>query len=453
MGVFALIILALVIYLGVSAFGDGFSIISERFSLRRFTLSAKERTIIIETLNRITYYQQLSPAGQKKFQSRVIRFMVSKTFEESQGMLLTTEKITLISATAIQLTFGLNRYKLRNLEKIVVLPDQFRLAKNGQAYKGATRADIMYLSWKDFEAGLAANDNLNLGLHEMTHALNLSLVVGTRRYDELFAARIRHWEGKVREVFAPGRPDAHNFFRSYAWKNSSEFFSVCVEYFFENPEPFKRELPEIYFMMVFLLNQDPTNIKNDYAASLTKEEREKYRIPEKVVGSHRDNLNHWSVYVAVIGLICIVPGYLVLSGLVMLPMIGYLLMWFIFGTLGLLQRKYFAEREIMEGRFFAFYSYIGFGSLTVIAVLALNIALPVTDIAEERHRIESYHEVYSGSREKSLYYKINIEDELQYNNNLLTLKLKPPAHHHTLVVYYQRGILGIKIWKGYKYEP
>ena len=36
-----------------------------------------------------------------------------------------------------------------------------------------------------------------------------------------------------------------------------EMFAVCVETFFEQPEDFKKNLPELYQTMVNLLRQDP----------------------------------------------------------------------------------------------------------------------------------------------------------------------------------------------------
>jgi hypothetical protein len=47
------------------------------------------------------------------------------------------------------------------------------------------------------------------------------------------------------------------FFRPYACTNTHEFFSVAIENFFERSVRFKAELPELYSILVTMLNQDP----------------------------------------------------------------------------------------------------------------------------------------------------------------------------------------------------
>ena len=65
-------------------------------------------------------------------------------------------------------------------------------------------------------------------------------------FDELsrsICSRIENW--------------SETFFRPYACANEHEFFSVSVEYFFERPDDLKNEMPQLYAILVKLLNQDP----------------------------------------------------------------------------------------------------------------------------------------------------------------------------------------------------
>ena len=55
-----------------------------------------------------------------------------------------------------------------------------------------------------------------------------------------------------------------SFLRSYGGRNEQEFFAVCVEHFFEVPENFKQKLPDIFFHLCILLNQDPLQKTKDY---------------------------------------------------------------------------------------------------------------------------------------------------------------------------------------------
>ncbi|HEX4852152.1 MAG TPA: zinc-dependent peptidase, partial [Puia sp.] len=44
---------------------------------------------------------------------------------------------------------------------------------------------------------------------------------------------------------------------NYAASSFEEFWAVSIETFFERPFPFREQLPEVYFGLCFLLNQDP----------------------------------------------------------------------------------------------------------------------------------------------------------------------------------------------------
>ena len=48
-----------------------------------------------------------------------------------------------------------------------------------------------------------------------------------------------------------------NLLGDYAAINYHEFWAVSVETFFESPQRFKQELPDLYHAMVQLLDQDP----------------------------------------------------------------------------------------------------------------------------------------------------------------------------------------------------
>ncbi len=71
------------------------------------------------------FYSKLSENGQKKFEQRLLEFLNSKTFVGHSGLVVTDEMRILISASAIQLTFGLDNYKLSSLHTINIFPGAF----------------------------------------------------------------------------------------------------------------------------------------------------------------------------------------------------------------------------------------------------------------------------------------------------------------------------------------
>jgi hypothetical protein len=125
-------------------------------------------------------------------------------------------------------------------------------------HKGETNTrGIIVLSWQDLKEGYSSpNDNFNLGLHEMAHALELQLLLNND-YDIFFGNYYDKWNLIARDEFENVEGERASFFRKYAGTNKREFFAVCIEYFFESGEEFREKLPEIYYHLSVLLNQDP----------------------------------------------------------------------------------------------------------------------------------------------------------------------------------------------------
>src|SRR4030095_6222445 len=81
------------------------------------------------------YYRKLSGEKQMEFLRRTIRFIQSKKFEYVE--LKPDEKMPLlISAAAVQLTFGLEHYLLDHFNKIYVMERSYYYGLSGQAFEG-----------------------------------------------------------------------------------------------------------------------------------------------------------------------------------------------------------------------------------------------------------------------------------------------------------------------------
>lgn len=209
--------------------------------------------------NKFSYYLQLDGPDKRKFVLRLIDFMETKHFSTREGLVLTTEMQVLVSASAIQLTFGLDEYTFDKFHEIILYPKAYYNKQTEKWHKGEiSLAGAIVLSWTSFQAGYAkASDNLNLGLHEMAHALRFDKFKSDD-YDRFFAQYFDRWYSVAKEEFIKLKRHEPSFFREYGGTNINEFFSVCVEYFFESPQAFRERLPEIYKHMCILLNQDPS---------------------------------------------------------------------------------------------------------------------------------------------------------------------------------------------------
>ncbi len=144
---------------------------------------------------KFNYYQKLSDQDKVKFLKRVSGFISDREFRALSGLTLTEDMVVLISASAIQLTFGLEEFMMDHFSKIFIYPKEFYSRLNKEYHKGETNlAGVIVLSWKHFNEGYTiSNDNLNLGLHEMAHALRFDKFKSDD-YDKFFSEYIDKWQ-------------------------------------------------------------------------------------------------------------------------------------------------------------------------------------------------------------------------------------------------------------------
>ena len=170
------------------------------------------------------------------------------------------EKIPLlISATAIQLTFGLNNYLLSYFKTIYVMRDNYRYGFSPVPFEGHVNEDGIYLSWNNFIREYNDySDGENVGLHEMAHALTYVNFTAQDGIDHSFRKKFYEFSPIARPIFNRMQQGETNLLDKYAATNYEEFWAVCIETFFERPFPFREKMPDLYFALCRLLNQDPT---------------------------------------------------------------------------------------------------------------------------------------------------------------------------------------------------
>ena len=226
-----------------------------------FADSRPVRTVLSE---HFVYYQRLSPEQQRVFERRVTRFVRQKDFI-GRGLEVTLTMQVLVAAAAVQLTFGLPELVLRHFKRILIYPDKYYSTITHQYHKGEVNpaAQAIVLSWKNFVEGYTSpDDSLNLGLHEMAHALEIENLIENDEYDFLPPSVWEQWQQQAaayRSHMHPGQP---TFFRAYAATNDQEFFAIAVENFFERPAEFQQTVPELYDTLALLLRQDPARLSH-----------------------------------------------------------------------------------------------------------------------------------------------------------------------------------------------
>ena len=230
---------------------------------RLYTRHQFKRFIASETFyhsvvsHHFKYYNRLSLEEQRKFLFRTFQFQHSKNFhyiEVEQN----AEMPILVSAAAVQLTFGLEKFRLNYFDDIFILRDDYHYGFYSRPFMGHVDQTGIYLSWDNFIKGISGlTPNCNVGLHEMGHALAYVNFITQTEEDKHFKKEFTNFSKVARPIFTSMQGGARNLLGDYAATNYHEFWAVAIELFFENSVQFRHELPELYEAMARVLNQDP----------------------------------------------------------------------------------------------------------------------------------------------------------------------------------------------------
>lgn len=209
--------------------------------------------------NVFSYFNDLPIESKRKFIKRVHQFRLQKTFHYI-GLENNEDLAILVSSSAIQVTFGLKNFHLSYFKDIYILADAYQMENDDELYVGHVAPDGIYLSWKHFMYGYTyRNDNINVAVHEMAHALlhnNFFAQYGAA--DSHFRMNYERFSTSTGQILADVITRRRSYLRSYAFSNMHEFWAVSVEAFFENPEGLRENMPDLYEALCRVLNQDPS---------------------------------------------------------------------------------------------------------------------------------------------------------------------------------------------------
>jgi MtfA peptidase len=204
------------------------------------------------------YYKSLSTDNKNHFLRRTAEFMQAKEFR-FHSMVEEEYIPVLISGAAVQMTFGMRNYLMDYFPVIHVVRKEYTLDVDKETYYGHVSRNGIYISWNSFLEGYEDYaDSVNVGLHEMAHAVSYDVFLGQQdRHDAEFKQRLNGFTKQARPVFRAMRKGASHILDDYATTNFDEFWAVCIETFFENAGEFERTLPDLYLSVCDLLNQNP----------------------------------------------------------------------------------------------------------------------------------------------------------------------------------------------------
>jgi len=204
----------------------------------------------------LPYFSLLDNQEQReKFIKRVRKFMQRKMFviHDKSGF---KEMPILISASAIQLSFGLKKYLLPIFREIHIYPDEFvNYHQSLRIVIGNVSNNRINISWKHFLDGFKLPDGVNVGLHEMAHAYHYQNFAASDDMDEVFMEGYKAFEERSRTALLYELSSLSSLYTLYGLSNEQEFWAESVEMFFEKTVELRALDRSLYHIISNTLNQ------------------------------------------------------------------------------------------------------------------------------------------------------------------------------------------------------
>lgn len=233
------------------------------FYPRKKTITLQQESILRQEF---PFYRSLSEKRQRYFMHRISKFIDHHEFIGKEDFIITEQVRVLVAATAIMLTFGMRKYLFPVVNKVIVYPSVYLSSISNEYHRGEfnPRVKAIVFSWEDFLKGYEiGNDNLNLGIHEFSHVVHYH---GSKYEDSSAILFSRMYKNITTYFDRPGKREQlinSDYFRVYAYTNQYEFIAVLIEHYFETPQMFLKEFPELYCKVSLMLNhQHGRNLQN-----------------------------------------------------------------------------------------------------------------------------------------------------------------------------------------------
>lgn len=224
---------------------------------KNLNISASQLDRILK--KRFPYYRHLAEELQLRFLIRLQDFMKRKHFiiKNNEGV---KEMPVLVSAAAIQLTFGLASYLFPFYKYIRIYPEEYFRENSFKVLAGNEQGNIISVAWNHFLNDYEKpDDGSNVGLHEMSHALYIQKMVIEEGWARKFSKNYNCLLIASKKACQAEAIGISNLYSLYADSDLQEFWAESVELFFEKTRELQQHYPNVYEAMKVLLNQDPAN--------------------------------------------------------------------------------------------------------------------------------------------------------------------------------------------------
>lgn len=205
----------------------------------------------------VQFYQNLDNPSRKRFENKIQSFLLRANVEGVNTEVTDLDKL-LVASSAVIPVFYFDKWTYYNLETVLLYPGTFNKEEFlGAGYEKNTLGmvgngpmqRIMILSKPALHNGFMNVGRNNTGIHEFVHLLDKE----DGDVDGLPEVLLRKNLNATWMDLVSKNMDAimsgHSDINSYGASNRAEFFSVASEYFFNDPDQFKKNHSELYGMM------------------------------------------------------------------------------------------------------------------------------------------------------------------------------------------------------------
>jgi len=271
LGLITFIVICLAVYIRVS---------SKKKQLLQEKLNTPFQEAWREILkNKVVFYSNLGGEDKALFEKRVKRFMATKNIEGIDTQIDDNIRI-MVASSAVIPTFAFPKYNYPKVHTVLIYPNSFDEDFQTERFEGHKEV-ILGMVGNRFMNGtvilskpdlIKAFDGLphreNVGVHEFVHLLDKEdgIIDGIPRMliDNHFAGPWLHEIKKEMDKIKKGHSDIN----PYALTSNAEFLAVVSEYFFDNPEKFKKRHTELYDFLSTIFNRDKKGIHQTFIKPL-----------------------------------------------------------------------------------------------------------------------------------------------------------------------------------------
>lgn len=216
----------------------------------------------------VPFYRDLDDAIDKtQFEKQVQRFIATKKISALKTNLDDLTKL-LVASSAVIPTFAFPEFIYPNVKEVLLYPNTFdhmfgtNLSEGDKHISGMVGTGIMsgkvILSKPDLlRAFDGQKHTYNIGIHEFVHLLDATDGeidgIPENLLDKTYIAPWLSEMKKEMHQIKKGDSDIN----SYGLTNNAEFLAVVSEYFFSNPDKFKKRHFELYQYLEKIFNQKP----------------------------------------------------------------------------------------------------------------------------------------------------------------------------------------------------